>query len=151
MTEEVYYEYFHIRGRKFDFTTLPSSVNGLTFFDEIYIAHPSKLYNLQECHGDIAMSSVHIPSLQGIGKYFLKIIDDRMYVNTSIKSNILGLLLVKELSWVYVSTEKKFIRCSCNSEPFDIVNIHLHSTVERDILECQEELITKNYQSYAKL
>ena len=139
-----------IHGRKFNFSTLPEILAGITFRDDIYIGHINKLSNIQESHGYVNFLNANITTLQGIGKEYFKVIDNNITCNTAIRSNILGLLLVKKLSHIIVSEKIKFSRCTGNIEPFIIVKKHL-TTLERDILECQEELITKKYYQYAKL
>jgi len=91
---------------------------------------------------DCSCSNTKITSLKGIGKNYLKEVRGTIYLNfcTRLESNMLGLLLVKGL---------RFIEFSNNKPIKYIFNNHLDG--ERDILECQEELITKGFKEYAKL
>ena len=87
-------------------------------------------------------SSTKITSLKGIGKNYLKEVKD--YIGflscRELKSNMLGLLLVKGLQEIEFNIKEEIEK---------IFNRHL--TGERDILDCQEELITKGFKEYAKL
>ena len=82
-----------------------------------------------------------ITSLKGIGKDYLKEVKGIIYLNDchELKSNMLGLLLVKGLQRIYFD----------NNEIEEIFNRHLQG--ERDILDAQEELITEGFKEYAKL
>ena len=86
-------------------------------------------------------SDTKITSLKGIGKDYLKEVKGIIYLNDchELKSNMLGLLLVKGLQRIYFD----------NNEIEEIFNRHLQG--ERDILDAQEELITKGFKEYAKL
>jgi hypothetical protein len=85
--------------------------------------------------------STKITSLKGIGKDYLKEVGFIILNDChELKSNMLGLMLVKGL---------KGIEFDNNKEIEDIFNRHLSG--ERDILDCQEELITKGFKEYAKL
>lgn len=100
---------------------------------------PSKIKNLLNLYGN------PITSLGGIHK-ILKSVEELLLSN-EIKSNMLGLLLIGNFSKGirYFSYE--------HDDAFDnvikILNKHLKDT--RDILECQEELISAGYKEYAKL
>jgi hypothetical protein len=137
-----------IHGRKVNYKTLPEILQGISFLDDIYIGHINKLSNIQECHGYANFINANITTFQGIGKEYFKVIDNSMTINTAIRSNILGLLLVKKLNKIIVSEKIKYSRCTGIVEPFTIVDNHL--SLERDVLECQEELITKKYRHFAK-
>ena len=86
-------------------------------------------------------SSTKITSLKGIGKDYLKEVRGEIYLEEChhLKSSMLGLMLVKELQEIYFD----------NNEIEEIFNRHLQG--ERDILDAQEELITKGFKEYAKL
>ena len=58
----------------------------------------------------------------------------------NLKTHMLGILLIKDL---------KKISFSDNIEVQNIINKHLDG--DRDILECQEELITNGLKEFAKL
>ena len=69
----------------------------------------------------------------------IDVINSAFYLGGNpIKSNILGLLQIKHLKTVK------------NSHPaFIILSKHLNG--DKDILECQEELISNGYKEFAKL
>ena len=96
----------------------------------------------QSVGGSFGCSDTKITSLKGIGKDYLKEVRGEIYLNDchELKSNMLGLMLVKGLLGIEFNT---------NKQVEEIINIHLKG--ERDILDCQEELITKGYKEYAKL
>jgi len=91
--------------------------------------------------GSFGCSDTKITSLKGIGKDYLKEVKGIIYLNDchELKSNMLGLLLVKGLQRIYFD----------NNEIEEIFNRHLQG--ERDILDAQEELITEGFKEYAKL
>jgi hypothetical protein len=81
-----------------------------------------------------------LTSLKGIGKDYLTVINEIFYGDKSgIKSNILGLLKVKNLKVLSITDDKKLE---------EIINRHLKT---KNILECQEELIENGYKEFAKL
>ena len=141
---------YYIEGNKCDFNSFPSIIKSITFLDEIYIGHINKLGNIQECHSQVNLRYANINSLEGIGRHYFKLIDNTIIVNTTIEHNILGLLLVKKLLYINVDRNKLFSTSIPNSEPFEIIGNYLQFC-DPDILECQEELISNNYQNYAKL
>jgi hypothetical protein len=83
-----------------------------------------------------------LTSLKGIGKQYLKKCDNELFLFSckNLKSHMLGILLIKDL---------KKISFSDNIEVQNIINKHLDG--DRDILECQEELITNGLKEFAKL
>ena len=91
--------------------------------------------------GSFGCSDTKITSLKGIGKDYLKEVKGIIYLNDchELKSSMLGLMLVKELQRIYFD----------NNEIEEIFNRHLQG--ERDILDCQEQLITEGFKEYAKL
>ena len=86
-------------------------------------------------------SDTKITSLKGIGKDYLKEVRGEIYLKEChhLKSSMLGIMLVKELQEIYFD----------NKEVQDIFNRHLKG--DKDILDCQEELITNGLKEYAKL
>ena len=96
----------------------------------------------QSVGGNFSCSGTNITSLKGIGKDYLKEVKGYIILNDchELKSNMLCLLLVKGLQTIFFDT---------NYEVQYIFNRHLIG--ERDILDCQEELITKGFKEYAKL
>jgi hypothetical protein len=82
-------------------------------------------------------------SLSGIHKHLLQC--KNIIISGSItKNNFLGLLNIKKLEEVYTNDDYDYSGNIC-----EIINKHLQS--DRDVLECQEELITNGYRHYAKL
>lgn len=69
-------------------------------------------------------------------------------VPIKITSNILGFLLIPKLEHIHI---KQFAKDEGNEidQVFSILNKHLQN--EKDILACQEELITNGFKEYAKL
>lgn len=92
--------------------------------------------------GEARFSYNHITSLEGIGrKYFKECISGILAgFQCPIKSNILGLMLVKGLTGFYSNLD---------DEIQDI--IHKHLIGNKDVLELQEELLEKGFKQYAKL
>ena len=79
-----------------------------------------------------------LTSLQNIHKQILHIGGFLNLTKNPIKSHILGILLIKELKEVYA-----------NGRQFTIINDHIEG--DKDVLECQEELISAGYKEFAKL
>jgi hypothetical protein len=109
-----------------------------------YLCWFSKITSLEfapkKVGGSFDCAGTKITSLKGIGKDYLLEIGDVLNCDTTkITSNILGVLKIKGL---------KNFRFNSNRDIQDIINKHLSS--DRDILECQEELITKGFRYYAK-
>jgi hypothetical protein len=95
---------------------------------------PFKTYNF------LGSGCTSLRSLEGIGKDYLKEVNDVFSIsNTGIKSNILGLLKVRNLKAISITDDKKLE---------EIINRHLET---KDIIECQEELIENGYKEFAKL
>jgi hypothetical protein len=97
------------------------------------------------------MSSKYITSLEGIGNKFLCECEILRIETNSIKSNILGILLIKGLLLLMtdriITTDTFISRPRC--EALMIIDRHLNG--DRDILACQEELISAGLKEYAKL
>ena len=91
-------------------------------------------------------SSNNIKTLKDIHKHIRQIGEVLYLHNNPIQSHILGLLLIKELRKVY-SVGNTFF--STGNAIFEIINNHIGR--DRDVLECQEELISAGYKEYAKL
>ena len=123
----------------------PQSVGGNSVGGNFYCSGTnitSLEFAPQYVGSNFACFNTKITSLKGIGKDYLKEVKGFIILNDchELKSNMLGLLLVKELKSIYFKV---------NGEIEKIFNRHL--TGERDILDCQEELITKGFKEYAKL
>ena len=86
-----------------------------------------------------SIDDCNLSSLSGIGRKYLKECEFLYIRNNPFKSSLLGIMLVKELPRIYFD----------NKEVQDIFNRHLKG--DKDILDCQEELITKGFKEYAKL
>jgi len=85
-----------------------------------------------------------ITEVKGIGREFLNQIDNMLILPNTIKSNILGVMLIKNL--------QSFMFSNSSNETSDVSNIlNDHLKGERDILDCQEDLITHKYKEFAKL
>lgn len=86
-----------------------------------------------------------ITSFTGCGKKFFRRINGSIVVLDSLTSNILGLMLVKDL------TEARAYNVVSN-ELFQAIRIvDGHIKVSKDIMECREELIVKGLKEFAKL
>jgi hypothetical protein len=92
-----------------------------------------------------------IENLQGIGKQYSGVyIKSVLYLPESITSHILGLLQINQLRAIaFMRNSTAFARDRTLISIKEIIDKHLKS--DRDILECQEELITNKLSSYAKL
>lgn len=86
-----------------------------------------------------------ITSLAGMGKKFLKKCSVIKFRDNPIKSNILGLLIVKDLQSIFWS----FSGPKGKQSPFALLENHL--VRDKDIMDCQEELIQAGYKDFAKL
>ena len=91
--------------------------------------------------GDFIFKNWHIDSLEGIGIKYLKECNSIVMTHSSIKSNVLGLLMVKKL-FIIPDIFK-------DSGVYDIIKKHYNS--DKDVLACQEELISLGFKKYAKL
>ena len=91
-----------------------------------------------------------ITSLEGIGKNFIKQCRNLVINNCPITNNILGIFLIKDLNSVFLNYHHP--NNNWYEYPKEIVNIIKQGVSNKtDILEIQEELITKGFTSYAKL
>lgn len=106
--------------------------------------HDNDLTNLEGAPisviGDFYCNNNKLESLKGIGKEYLKRIDKAFYAfRNPIKSNVLGILLIKNCKEIDID----------NKKVQKIINKYL--TEDRDILECREELVQAGFKEYAKL
>ena len=92
--------------------------------------------------GYFGCSSNRLTSLEGIHK-ILKQMNGAFYANNNpLKSNVIGLLLVKGCKEVQLD----------NKQVEEILNRHLKSTFGHlRVLECQEELLSADLDDWAKL
>jgi hypothetical protein len=127
-----------------NFPTLKGASKKVT--GEFYINECDKLTSLEgapdEVIGIVTIASCNkLKSLSGIGiNYLLKINGSLDLYRTSIESNILGLLKVKDLEEIINLNNKKAQK---------IINKHLHSG--RRLSKCKEELIEAGLKEFAKL
>jgi len=180
------YNYYHVKGRLtlLNYQDLLAECKIQTCSSDVWLVDCRKLYNLS-----------------GIGKYYINQVSGKIYLPDTIHSNILGLILVKDLKKTGIDIPSKPSNYGI-STPFHplspthakvgdmyydtvlnvimifdgkvwqttnptnatieepavpkqlydalkIINKHLLS--ERDILDCQEDLITAGLKEYAKL
>ena len=138
-------------GRKHNWEELPQIINGdLKFGDKVNIGEISKLKCVQEIYGDLDISTSYVKSFRGIGNKTLRLIDGNLFTNTAVDSNILGVLLIRELKYFFAHNDRSLARSTGNVEPFEIVNRYI-ADGSRDIFECQIELIDKGYESFAHM
>lgn len=99
--------------------------------------------------GQMTIESPSLTSLKDIHKH-ISYIHDRLDFLAPIKSNILGILKIKGIRTLGLGVEMKnypeFEQCN---EVFGILRKHLAK--DRNILECQEELMDNGFKEYAKL
>ena len=110
----------------------------------LFLCSGNFLTSLEFCpekiHGNFNCSHNQLTSLQGIGKKYLKELTGLLDLRGNpIQSHVLGLLLINGLQEVYLN----------NKEVQEIINKHLAG--ERDIFDCQEELIQASFREFAKL
>jgi hypothetical protein len=91
---------------------------------------------------DFYCTDTKITSLEGIGKDYLQEIKGGLYLNSckQLTSHMLGILKIKNL---------KKIEFDVNKHVETIFNKHLSSN--RDMTECQMDLIEAGFKEYAKL
>ena len=96
--------------------------------------------------------------MTGIGKKCFNKIEGQLSVRNTIEKNILGLVTIKGLTNVIVF--EPLLKFTFNNIPnfifredieraSRIINIHLQEN--RDIMDCQEELIQAGYKQFARL
>ena len=94
--------------------------------------------------GDFVCSNNALTSLHDIHKYIKDIGGGIWFSNNPITSHILGLLLIKNLKSINLDGLTGNLL-----EASKIINKHLAS--RRDLIDCQEELISSGFKEYAKL
>lgn len=90
-------------------------------------------------NGNFYCENTTLTSLHNIHKIIEAICGEFFLRNTPIKSHILGLLKIQNLQAVILD----------NQDLQDIINLQLRA--DRDILECQQELIEAGFDDYAQL
>ena len=97
------------------------------------------------------ISAFALKSLKGISKKCFLQVDGKLTVQSSIEHSILSVLLIKKINCLEVRSisidQPELIKMAIDASM--IVSKHLQG--ERDILDCQEELITVGLKEYAKL
>ena len=110
-----------------------------------FSCYDNKLISLegapQEIGGGFYCGHNNLISLKDIHKHIKSIKQKFNAVRCPIKSNVLGLLLIKDLEKVELD----------NKEVAAIINSHLNGGSMRSALECQAELIQAGFEEYAKL
>lgn len=119
-----------------------------------------------EVHGDFHCGNTNITSLEGapeyVGGWFnccatkitslhnihkqIKFIGDDFYLCSTIKSNIIGIMLIKGIKMI------EFVNSDDNIEQKmveTIINKHLRG--DRNVHDCQEELLEAGLRNYARL
>ena len=88
----------------------------------------------------------HLETLKGIGKEYLKEIGGNFFVPTKVKSHALGLMRIKRLSklvWTQGDVEDDL------NKAYNIILAYLETN--KDIMECQEELIQNDLKEFARI
>lgn len=88
-----------------------------------------------------------IHSFEGIHKHFKGGFVFDIKIPKDLESNILGLLLINQLDKIIIDIQD--VKTSNLQPVVDIINRHLKA--DKDILECQEELLENGFKDYAKL
>jgi hypothetical protein len=103
----------------------------------------NKLQSLQYCpqivKGDFYCSSNNLQSLQNIHKYCKQIGGILWAHNNPIKSHILGVMLIENVTQFIFD----------NKQVHNIINTHLKT--DRDVFICQDNLIKAGFAEYAQL
>lgn len=87
-----------------------------------------------------------VTSLKGIGRSYLKHIGNAIYLPGNVRSNVLGIMLIHGLKKMPIETNLD------NEDWLEVISIIRKSIrSNNDMLECQEELISKGFKEYAKL
>jgi len=100
-------------------------------------------YFPEEIVGIVNMIGLHNMNYTKANKY-IKSIKGNLHINAVYEGPLLSLLLIDNLNRVVSSAGD----CDCD-EAAKIISAHINS--DKDILDCQEELITNGYKEYAKL
>lgn len=135
------FKYFDCSNNQLDILT-----GGPEIITNTFKCDDNKLIDLQgapkEVWAEFHCKRNPITNLQGIGKDFLRRCNEIKIHEDKIKSHVLGLMLVKDLDHFtgFAAMEELWVR---------IIRKHLNA--DRDLLDCQEELISKGLKEYAKL
>lgn len=146
-----------------EFKNSPRIINGNFKFYCSRNNHGEKITNLsklkiQIVYGDVYLEHLHLKSLHGIGRTcFTQIDGGTLQIRNTIRSNILGILLIKNLEfvkmdnnfWDKIKSYDKQTQSLRLEQALVIVNKHLQTT--RDLLECQEDLVSHDLKEFAKL
>lgn len=119
---------------------VPETINGS--FDCSFCGLSSFEYFPKVIKGDFKMVCNGFISLKDIHKHIKQIDGELNTYSNQIRSNVLGLLLIKNLKKVMIST----------GEVMSIVNSYLPNDRGMDaVLECQAELIEAGFEDFAEL
>jgi hypothetical protein len=136
-----------------NFNCRSTSITSLEFspkiIDRWFICHNTKITSLDhaplKCYG-FACDGNNILHLKGIGRSYLKECFE-LWLPETIKSNILGLCQIKNLKTIYIQDYNiTVVKSGDLYEAIEIVKKYLN----KDIDECQEELIQNGFNDYAK-
>lgn len=93
-------------------------------------------------------NSNFITSLEGIGKKYLREINGYLSMyNNPLKSNVLGLMLIKNIKSFQINYAPYRMDENIAAKLQEIMNGHLRG----DIMECREELVQAGLKEFAKL
>ena len=116
----------------------PPSISGGFYCDNNYL---TSLVGAPASVNSFSCSVNQLTSLQDVHKH-IKQVNGTFFVTTNpIKSHVLGLLLIKGLTAVYLD----------NKKVQGILNKHLPSQGVSSVLEAQEELIQAGFDDFAQL
>lgn len=129
-------------------------IGGPNIVTDVYMAGGNPLTSLKgapiKCHEFYIDNCRLITSLEGIGKNYIKDCHRLAINNCPITSNLLGIFLIKNLDSVFFNYENTHY--NWYEFPEELVNIiNTGISNKSDILDIQEELITKGFRTYAKL
>jgi len=121
------------------------------YFQKFEIRMPiDQLTGIPDCEKLVLNKCYNLTHLKDIHKYFKSLIIQLEFNDTLLKSNILGLVKcnISEMiiNFANSSSTNDFVRFV---SAMNIVNNHIRNG--RDMLDCQEELITNKLKEYAKL
>lgn len=141
---------------------------GLTSF----AGFPSKIIQTSSSNGYLSATGNDFTSLDGIArsvseivltncnkitslKNVHKYIDscERLFVPGSVKSNLLGVLKIKDLAFVHFQDHRSTIENDKLTRACNIINVYLERghIGNSEILACQQELIDNDLDDYAEL
>jgi hypothetical protein len=91
----------NVLGSNQDWHDMPNIVNGdFMIGGRINNCKIEYFSRVQEVHGDVRLDEIELTSLSGIGKMCFKQIKGNLFLNNSIQSSILGLMIIKNFEGV---------------------------------------------------